>query len=129
MLGVVVSDVEAEGEYQFERRWHGGNPEQLPMLSEWLVEQQVEEAAMESTAQYWKPVWGALEQFWKAMCHDLPPESVQQYQSDIFRSIRAASLHRRLTRSSCRSIDTGRQILDRTTRNLKVPHLPTSFVV
>jgi hypothetical protein len=23
---------------------------------------------MESTAQYWKPVWGALERFWKAMC-------------------------------------------------------------
>ena len=38
------------------------------MLSEWLVEQQVEEVVMESTAQYWKPVWEALERFWKAMC-------------------------------------------------------------
>jgi hypothetical protein len=25
----------------------------------------VEEVVMESTAQYWKPVWGALEQYWK----------------------------------------------------------------
>ena len=29
------------------------------------MEQQVEEVVMESTAQYWKPVWGALEQYWK----------------------------------------------------------------
>ena len=65
-LAVVVADV--EDEYQFERRWYGSNPEQLRVLSEWLIEQQVEEVVMESTAQYWKPVWGALERFWKAMC-------------------------------------------------------------
>jgi transposase len=67
-LAVVVADVEAEDEYQFERRWYGSNPEQLRALSEWLIEQQVEEAVMESTAQYWKPVWGALERYWKPMC-------------------------------------------------------------
>jgi transposase len=64
-LAVVVADVE-EDEYSFERRWYGGNPEQLRVLSEWLIEQQVEEVVMESTAQYWKPVWEALERFWKA---------------------------------------------------------------
>ena len=67
-LAVVVADVEVEEQYQFERRWYGSNPEQLRVLSEWLIEQQVEEVVMESTAQYWKPVWGALERFWKAMC-------------------------------------------------------------
>jgi hypothetical protein len=67
-LAVVVADVEVEDEYQFERRWYGSNPEQLRVLSEWLIEQQVEEVVMESTAQYWKPVWEALERFWKAMC-------------------------------------------------------------
>ena len=67
-LAVVVADVEVEEEYQFERRWYGSNPEQLRVLSEWLIEQQVEEVVMESTAQYWKPVWEALERFWKAMC-------------------------------------------------------------
>ena len=68
MLAVVVADVEVEDEYQFERRWYGSNPEQLRVLSEWLIEQQVEEVVMESTAQYWKPVWGALERYWRPMC-------------------------------------------------------------
>jgi hypothetical protein len=65
MLAVVVSDVGGDGEYQFERRLFGSNPEQLQSLAEWLLEQEVEEAVMESTAQYWKPVWGALERLWK----------------------------------------------------------------
>jgi len=43
MLAVVVANVEVEGEYQFERRPFGSNPEQLRLLSEWLLEQQVEE--------------------------------------------------------------------------------------
>jgi len=70
MLAVVVADVEVEDEdeYQFERRWYGSNLEQLRVLSEWLIEQQVEEVVMESTAQYWKPVWGAQERISKAMC-------------------------------------------------------------
>ena len=32
------------------------------------MEQEVEEVVMESTAQYWKPVWGALERYWKPTC-------------------------------------------------------------
>ncbi len=67
-LAVVVADVEVEEEYEFERRWYGSNPEQLQLLSEWLIAQQVEEVVMESTSQYWKPVWGVLERHWKAMC-------------------------------------------------------------
>ncbi len=65
MLAVVVADVEVKGEYQFERRLFGSNPEHLRLLANWLIEQQVEEVVMESTAQYWKPVWGALERYWK----------------------------------------------------------------
>src|SRR5882762_362681 len=65
MLAVVVSDVEVDGEYQFERRMFGSSPDQLRSLAEWLLEQEVEEAVMESTAQYWKPVWEALERYWK----------------------------------------------------------------
>jgi len=67
-LAVVVADVEVEEEYRFERRWFGSNPEQLRALSDWLIERQVEEVVMESTAQYWKPVWGALERCWKPTC-------------------------------------------------------------
>ena len=65
MLAVVVANVEVESEFQFERRMFGGNPEQLRLLGAWLLEQGAEEVVMESTAQYWKPVWGALERYWK----------------------------------------------------------------
>ena len=68
MLAVVVSDVEIDGEYAFEQRQFGSNPAQLRLLADWLLEQQVEEVVMESTAQYWKPVWGALERYWKPVC-------------------------------------------------------------
>jgi transposase len=65
MLAVVVADVAGEGEYQFERRQFGASGEQLRLLAEWLVANEVEEVVMESTAQYWKPVWGALERDWQ----------------------------------------------------------------
>src|SRR6202162_2523681 len=65
MLAVVVSDVEVDGEYQFERRMFGSSPEQLRSLAAWLLEQEAEEVVMESTAQYWKPVWETLERYWK----------------------------------------------------------------
>jgi transposase len=65
ILAVVVSDVEVDGEFRFERRLFGSNPEQLCSLSAWLVEQEAQEVVMESTAQYWKPVWEALERHWK----------------------------------------------------------------
>ena len=68
MLAIVVSDVEVDAEFQFERRMFGSNPEQLRALAAWLVEQEVEEVVMESTAQYWKPVWEALERYWKPLC-------------------------------------------------------------
>src|SRR4029078_12569728 len=42
-------------------------PEQLRSLAAWLLEQEVEEVVMESTAQYWKPVWEALERHWKPL--------------------------------------------------------------
>ncbi len=67
MLAVVVSDVEVDGQFEFERRMFGSNPEQLNSLAGWLVEQEAEEVVMESTAQYWKPVWAVLERYWKPL--------------------------------------------------------------
>jgi transposase len=61
MLAVAITDAAAEGEYRFERRKFGTVDSQLRALSQWLAEQQVREAVMESTAQYWKPVWRHLE--------------------------------------------------------------------
>jgi hypothetical protein len=46
MLAVVVSDVEVDGEYAFERRQFGSNPAQLRLLADWLLEQQVEEVVI-----------------------------------------------------------------------------------
>jgi transposase len=61
MLAVVITDAAAEGEFGFERRKFGTVDSELRELSVWLEEQQVREAVMESTAQYWKPVWRQLE--------------------------------------------------------------------
>jgi transposase len=68
MLAVVVADVERAGEYAFERRRFGSSPEHLQELAEWLLKQEVEEVVMASTAQYWKPVWSALERYWRLSC-------------------------------------------------------------
>jgi transposase len=65
MLATAVADVECDGPYEFERRRFGTNPEALGKLCAWLIEQEVEEVVMESTAQYWKPVWAALERHWQ----------------------------------------------------------------
>ena len=67
---MVVTDVEVDDEYQFERRWYRSNPEQLQQLAEWVIEQQVEEVVMESTAQYWKSLWSAVEPYWKPTCQN-----------------------------------------------------------
>lgn len=64
MLAVVIADVELWGDWTFERRRFESSPSQLRELAEWLGTQHVEEVVMESTAQYWKPVWGALERLW-----------------------------------------------------------------
>lgn len=65
MLAVVIADVAEEGEYRFQRRKLGASPGELHLMAQWLDQQEVEEVVMESTAQYWKPVWGALERYWK----------------------------------------------------------------
>jgi transposase len=61
MLAVVMTDAAETGEFRFERRKFGTGADELRLLSNWLSEQGVKEAVMESTAQYWKPVWQALE--------------------------------------------------------------------
>ena len=68
MLAVLVTDVAIEGEYHFERRQFGANPDELRRLADWLIEQQVQEVVMESTAQYGRPVWHVLERDWRATC-------------------------------------------------------------
>jgi transposase len=68
MLAVVTADIAVEGEYEFDQRQFSTSPDQLREMTEWLVEQKIQEVVMESTAQYWRPVWQTLERYWKAEC-------------------------------------------------------------
>ena len=60
VLMVVVMDAHTP-EAKPERRRFATMPSELHRLSTWLEEQGVEEAVMESTAQYWRSVWLELE--------------------------------------------------------------------
>lgn len=62
VLMVVVREV-SEAESEPERGRLGTTTSELQRLSQWLRRQGVEEAVMESTAQYWKPVWYELEPY------------------------------------------------------------------
>jgi transposase len=60
MLAVVVASF-SQDELVFEHRKFGTTAEQVGALREWLTAVGVGEVVMESTAQYWKPVWRELE--------------------------------------------------------------------
>jgi len=64
MLAVVITDVAVEDEYTFIRRRFDTSPSELRALAEWLLSEEVEVVVMESTAQYWRPVWEVLERVW-----------------------------------------------------------------
>jgi transposase len=62
MLAVVVTNLGAtNGELVFERRKFEATPAALGQMAAWLSSKAVQCAVMESTAQYWKPVWRELE--------------------------------------------------------------------
>jgi len=60
VLMVVVNEPGA-AEQDWNRAKFGTTTAELRRLAAWLGERHVEEAVMESTAQYWKPVWYELE--------------------------------------------------------------------
>jgi transposase len=57
----VQSDSGQPESVQFHNRRFGTTTAELLQVLAWLQQQEVEEVVMESTAQYWKPVWLALE--------------------------------------------------------------------
>jgi transposase len=62
MLLVVIGALTAEGELNWlDHRCFGTTTSELLHLLAWLQRHGVQEVVMESTAQYWKPVWLALE--------------------------------------------------------------------
>jgi len=62
VLMVVVGEAR-NPEWEPARRRFGTTTSELQRLSAWLREQGVSEAVMESTAQYWRPVWYELEPY------------------------------------------------------------------
>jgi transposase len=60
MLAVVIRR-EQGGQAQYEKRQFGATRSEIASLAAWLQHQQVSEVVMESTAQYWRPVWYGLE--------------------------------------------------------------------
>jgi transposase len=71
MLAVVVRQ-ERNGEAEYERRQFGATRREIEHLAAWLQQRQAQEVVMESTAQYWRPVWYGLEPHFRLhLCHPL----------------------------------------------------------
>ena len=60
LLVVVIANA-GQPETVLQNRNFGTGAQELQHLTAWLIENAVTEAVMESTAQYWKPVWMELE--------------------------------------------------------------------
>jgi transposase len=64
MLAVVIAS-QSNGELRWERKQFGTVTSDLERLRQWFKAEGVGEVVMESTAQYWKPVWAELETHFK----------------------------------------------------------------
>ena len=63
MLVVVVAEVTEQAEWSYERGKFGATASELRRLADWFQQRDVPEVGRESTAPYWRPVWGAREQY------------------------------------------------------------------
>lgn len=64
VLMVVLTDV-SQPCWKLQRQRFGTTTAELKRLAEWLQQRSAQEVVMESTAQYWKPLWMALEPYLK----------------------------------------------------------------
>jgi transposase len=83
MLAVVIRRQE-EGKTEYEKRKFGTTRSEIEHLAAWLQHEQVSEVVMESTAQYWRPVWYGLEtHFSLHLCHPLKVRAPQGRKRDF----------------------------------------------
>lgn len=69
---VVVVRAIRNGQVVYDQNTFGGTVSEILIMRDWLQKLGVEEVAMESTAQYWRPVWYWLEgKFGLHLCHPL----------------------------------------------------------
>ena len=67
LLVVAIAELRADGIAIGERRKFLATPESMRKLAEYRIESEVDEVVMESTAQYWQPVWSMLEEVWQSV--------------------------------------------------------------
>jgi len=60
ILAVVIRQ-EQNGQCEYQKRKFGTTQQEIQHLAAWLQAETVQEVVMESTAQYWRPVWYGLE--------------------------------------------------------------------
>jgi transposase len=83
MLAVVVRQTTDSG-IEYEQRKFGTTQLEISHLSAWLQQLQVSEVVMESTAQYWRPVWYGLEPHFRLhLTHPLKTRAPQGRKSDF----------------------------------------------
>lgn len=83
MLAVVVRREGGE-KVQYEKRKFGTTQTEIQHLAAWLQQQGTVEVVMESTAQYWRPVWHGLEpHFPLHLCHPLKVKARRGRKSDF----------------------------------------------
>lgn len=83
MLAVVVGKRTGE-QASYEKRKFGTTRREIEHLGAWLRAQQVGEVVMESTAQYWRPVWYGLEPHFRLhLTHPLKTRGPRGRKSDF----------------------------------------------
>lgn len=83
MLAVVVRQ-ETEGQPVYEQRRFGTTRSEIEHLAAFLLQHRVSEVVMESTAQYWRPVWQGLEPHMKLhLCHPLKTRGKRGRKNDL----------------------------------------------
>ena len=75
VLAVVVRRQSGD-QVEYQKQKFGTNRATIQNLAAWLQAQRVSEVVMESTAQYWRPVWNGLEaHFWLHLTHPLKTQA------------------------------------------------------
>jgi transposase len=72
MLAVSMADISVDSRLKFKDVKFSNTPACLSELASWIRDNQVQEVVMESTAQYWRPVWNTLERDWQPTVRPQP---------------------------------------------------------
>jgi len=83
MVAVVIRQWRGE-QVEYQKRKFGSTRTEIQHLQAWLQSQAVSEVVMESTAQYWRPVWYGLEPHFKLhLTHPLKTRAPRGRKSDF----------------------------------------------